>query len=534
MRRTFTFISIFALMISMLALPALAAPTIITDPANQCPGANEGNAPAVPDGYEIFVSNDETENRPQDELNSYVPDEGDVICIKSGQGQDGQTTGMFVVDDSGRTLQEWLFYFGIVDGSGEQGRDVSYWMQYTPPQPPFEPEGDVVVEKDAAGTYDETYLWEIEKTSETTSIELYGPGDSEDIDYDVTVRLQDPPTTGPENINVSGTVTVGITGNAPATVNSVSDPDVDLACKIGDEEVSFEPDGLDLSDHYDEDTGTLDVTLECTFNEDLDDFLDSNTATASVTFRYSEVSSVQDETVTEFDTVDPIVYTPTFYDECVKAEDTLEGFLGYVCANAQAAAEFAEEEGFEEGVFVAPKTFSYTYTAEFGPDVCGILDNTATVYDLLNGELDSDSWSVVVDCFVFEGETATGDGTAWRGTVSGSPNTWFQYSPFESENGITATTYKIVTGRNLTPIGSFEVVEDEICFELDEGWELAGVDDNVKILELDAKPTSYVQPGGFTQKFTEAGSEFCVTVEPTGSWGYAIHLDVGKWVPATF
>lgn len=80
--------------------------------------------------------------------NDLVLAAGTTICVKAGTGN----TGILIADGE-TTLQEYLFEAGIIDGSGEQGRDVSYWVLYgtqeTPaptPEPSATPEPSVTPE----------------------------------------------------------------------------------------------------------------------------------------------------------------------------------------------------------------------------------------------------------------------------------------------------------------------------------------------------------------------------------------------------
>jgi hypothetical protein len=57
--------------------------------------------------------------------NDVVLDAGTEFCVKSGT----EATGILVADGT-TTLQEYLEAAGIVDGSGDQGRDVSHWVIY--------------------------------------------------------------------------------------------------------------------------------------------------------------------------------------------------------------------------------------------------------------------------------------------------------------------------------------------------------------------------------------------------------------------
>jgi hypothetical protein len=65
--------------------------------------------------------------------NDLVPAADLLICVKAGSpssnDSDVGNTGI-IVSDGESTLREYLFAAGIVDGSGTQGRDVSYWVIY--------------------------------------------------------------------------------------------------------------------------------------------------------------------------------------------------------------------------------------------------------------------------------------------------------------------------------------------------------------------------------------------------------------------
>lgn len=127
---------------------------------------------------------------------------------------------------------------------------------------------------------------------------------------------------------------------------------------------------------------------------------------------------------------------------------------------------------------------------------------------------------------VFQPESVTGTGDNW--SAVGKTKNWFQYT------SATEGTHDLVQGRKLNNAGDVTITDNldgttTLSFSLDDPWELAAVDGNVKIQPLDAQPTAYIPPGRFEFHFTESGSEFSVTV-PTASFGYAIHLDAGFWV----
>lgn len=99
--------------------------------------------------------------------NDLVPEAGLLICVKAGSpGSNVTDTGNtgIILTDGETSLQEYLYAAGIVDGSGMQGRDVSYWVTYeTPteePSPTEEPDRSarLTVFKDADGDTTEEFM----------------------------------------------------------------------------------------------------------------------------------------------------------------------------------------------------------------------------------------------------------------------------------------------------------------------------------------------------------------------------------------
>lgn len=97
-------------LVGLLVLAALLLPTTALATVDHCPGHND-------------PANVKDESGADD--NDVVPAAGTSICVKAGTGNTGVITA-----DGETTLREYLFQAGIVDGSGEQGRDVSYWVTY--------------------------------------------------------------------------------------------------------------------------------------------------------------------------------------------------------------------------------------------------------------------------------------------------------------------------------------------------------------------------------------------------------------------
>ena len=93
--------------------------------------------------------------------NNIVLDAGTEFCEKASTG----ATGILVADGS-TTLQEYLEAAGIVDGSGEQGRDVSHWVTY---------------ETTTTTTSDETTSTTSNETTPTGSVEELTPPQTDTI-----------------------------------------------------------------------------------------------------------------------------------------------------------------------------------------------------------------------------------------------------------------------------------------------------------------------------------------------------------------
>jgi hypothetical protein len=114
-------------------------------------------------------------------------------------------------------------------------------------------------------------------------------------------------------------------------------------------------------------------------------------------------------------------------------------------------------------------------------------------------------------------ETATGAGTQWPGTSN-----WFMYTKFSaSKVDLIAGQHHDagdITMRNLSKTST------EITITLQNGFDFAGAQSNLKIHPMSRPPLDYVQPGAFTHKFTVSGQTVKVTV-PTAAF-YGIHADV--------
>jgi hypothetical protein len=109
-----------AMALTMMLMLAFSVPAVFAD-VEHCPDYND---PAYTKVDATFDG----------ELDDIVLEAGTVFCVKAGS----ENTGVLTADGT-TTLQEYLFEAGIVDGSGEQGRNVSYYVVYEAEPPATDP-----------------------------------------------------------------------------------------------------------------------------------------------------------------------------------------------------------------------------------------------------------------------------------------------------------------------------------------------------------------------------------------------------------
>lgn len=203
-RRTLLALTLVAaLLMTMMPMGAASAAS------THCPGS--GGEP-LPSGYTNPVKV-EANGGNQSAIDSTIPAAGTYICVKSGTSETGNSTGIIVADGT-TTLRGYLFNYGIIDGTGTAGRNVSYYMTYTGPGGPT-PAG-LGATKTAVGAFDRTVTWDLTKTASPTS-HTGAPGDTRSSTWTVTATKID---SGPQNYTVSGAVTITNTNNfaVPVTV----------------------------------------------------------------------------------------------------------------------------------------------------------------------------------------------------------------------------------------------------------------------------------------------------------------------------
>jgi SdrD B-like domain/Prealbumin-like fold domain len=217
----------------------------------------------------------------------------------------------------------------------------------------------LTVDKDAATTYKKTWTWDIDKTSQTASINL-SPGQVYPVDYEVTVTA----TSQNSDYAAGGTITVTNPAPIATTLSSVIDT------IAGDVKAIVDCPSL---------TVPANGSLECTYDASLPN-ADTRTNTAVATLANSTTYSGTAEVNFADAEVEEV-------DEQIEVTDDKKGVLGTVLASD-----------------TLPKKF--TYTLDVGPyesASCGTtqkFNNTATLTTNDTETTDNDIWTVdaVVRC----------------------------------------------------------------------------------------------------------------------------------------
>jgi hypothetical protein len=238
----------------------------------------------------------------------------------------------------------------------------------------------VNVTKTATGSVDRTYPWNVEKTADVDSIDLFA-GDTASIGWTVTATAGDPTDS---NLSVSGTITITnptggevISEDIPATINSVSDlltqGAIDTGLTVTCPE-SF-PFTLDAGD-----------TLVCTYsgtppNADAG----TNTATANIDISDTETADYSGSAAVAFG-VDEV-------DECVTVTDD----------NAT-PGDTGDDTVLDSELCVGDSPGTYTFSTDVGPFAIADCDmtsvtNTARTETNDTATEDTASDSVTVNCY---------------------------------------------------------------------------------------------------------------------------------------
>lgn len=218
------------------------------------------------------------------------------------------------------------------------------------------------VSKDAAGSYDNTYTWTIEKSVDKTTVKQVGG--TATFNYEVKVTYDNGTIS---NVTVAGTITVHNSNAADLTLGTVTDQLSDgTSCSVDTSGGLTAPANGDATFPYT-------CSLSGLPGSDV-----TNTATATWSDQTLSGGSQLIAGSANF-TTDPISFTANNIDECVDVTDSYAGTLGTVCVGG-----------------TNPTTFSYSRTVSVPAYDCVSYDNTATFTTNDTGAIDSASQTVTV------------------------------------------------------------------------------------------------------------------------------------------
>jgi hypothetical protein len=319
-----------------------------------------------------------------------------TFCVKGGN--DPFQSGEVTIPPPGEVVDNTISY--------TWGQDISYTVVYSiDVLRPFVFEGDLEVTKTAAGTYDRTITWDIDKRVDPASHSGF-VGDSFESDYEVEVTKDETS----DNYRVTGTITVENDTNLPldidvtdvvngtdATVDCPKDSlavDESMVCDYeatgltGDEVLNTAeaegtgtiPPGYTNSGEtvYASDDGTAPVSFtENTIGYDSVDVTDSvqgtlGTTNASTTFEYSDTFDCIEVGTTQYPNTARIVQTGQTADalvtvDCVQVilQGCTPGFWGllpngdYRPANQAAWQAITADEGWTPDTVMPGSTYTF-------------------------------------------------------------------------------------------------------------------------------------------------------------------------------
>lgn len=398
MRRTSAFISAFALMLTMVALPAPAEEPVYspalgevhTGPGGNCndditidgetfTGAKLDDNPRgtfpLADGVSITVT-----------ANSVTANGGTaILCIKGSDTNSGT-----VVIGTGQTV-------------AYTAGGISNIVWYRVEAPPIFPEGTLSVVKTASGDYDRTVTWDIDKTVDPDLHRLL-VGESADSGYEVDVTKSELV----DNYRVSGTIVIGWSGStASVSITSITDSiaGATFICPGDPLPTSIDPG----------------QTLECTYTAPGAVDVTSNTVEVSGSYVIPDgfQDAGQSVAVGSEDTAGPFGYTENLIGfDTVDVVDAFDGGAATALGTTSADALFEYDRTFtcsERGTFTFPDTATIVQTDQ------------------------SDSALVTVECVAALEACTPG---FWGGTRNSAvtPANLPAWSHLASEHSITPTT----------------------------------------------------------------------------------------------
>jgi hypothetical protein len=505
MRRTITFISVFALVLTMLALPAAAAaePCQLADGYTDkydVPDSNvPGSVPIMYEGEQIGTIYYNTPGTGQLTIELDAGAEIDLCVFGGNDRQEYTDVGDGFVTEP------------LLNAPGNFAGVSNFAWKVT--QPPLVLEGLINVDKTAVGTYDRTVNWRLVKRVREAGLDpegTYGnsvsfsgnPGDEFDVDWRVGAVKQE--SSG--NFKVAGDIDItyaNVTVPVPFTVaDTLSDGTVAaVTCPV-----NTIPVGAD--------------TITCTYEA----FPTNANATSNgvVVTLYPpagfELLAGSNLTDTE-----PIVWNETVIgDDEVTLADARFDYSELISASSRVDFEETFECPTDRSKYNADRLYSETFT------------NTATLKGD-NTDL-SASATVTINC---EWELVFKDETAWaaNGDVAGQ----LRYTPRGNWATYVAYAPKTTTlfaGQTI-PVGTvtFSAVTDDeitITVNLSGGWEFEDVLENLKVQNYSSAPSGNPEPGLFDHKEDcDAESNTCSIEVPADNY-YGVHVNVGKWVEATY
>lgn len=341
------------------------------------------------------------------------------------------------------------------------------------------------VAKTAAGTFERTITWLLDKSVTPTSHQGV-PGDSFNSDWTVEA------TKNTVNGNYSVTGTISIT-NSAAISQSFTVSDV-----LNDMTVASVDCDAGTAGNQAFGTAAAAAAVVCTYS--------ASPAGATATLNTATVVAAGNPNQTANAAV---AFTANVSgDEQTLLEDD-EGPLNELLSGSDSFTY--------PGTFVCPTDLALYINDTFTQTIT----NVATLKGP-NTNL-TDSASVVLTCTLrFADETATPFGPQWPGTTN-----WFMYTP------CLETKIDLIAGQHYDA-GDIFIADCDgtgnttITVTLHSGFRWGDVNANLKIHPMGTAPTKYVQPGKFAFKFNvdPTGQTATVTV-PKASY-YGIHADVRR------
>jgi hypothetical protein len=291
------------------------------------------------------------------------------------------------------------------------------------------------VSKDANGTFDDTFTWDVTKSANTDTVYSAGGGESGKVTYTVSVHHGE---SADSNYQVGGTIDVNNSADGNITLDSITDEIVDgFASHLFDCTVDIAGGGgLTVA------PGHTKYSYSCNLGD-----TDPGVVYNHVTIAWTGQDVGTDEHVNDgsddFTTPDPISFTANEIDECVDVTDTQGGSLGKACVGDD-----------------NPKTFTYDKTFTGDPaGTCTGHDNTAAATGEDTGDEVDSNTVTVQDC---QGADLTVSKTASGSYIRHCTWTIGKTADQDSKTGdagqLTTFNYTVTLGASCNDIKNVKVV----------------------------------------------------------------------------